>query len=840
MKNIQHSTKKEKNILILGGGVAGLSAAGILSGHDLKVHLVEKSDRLGGNASAWACMATDACRNCGACLVPEMVENVNRSEHVAVHLNRTVTHVKKQDGKYLITLSSDADSPLLVDKVITATGFSPIIPDGLVGEKHKAFNHVITTVQLNELMAQQKLESYFSKTTTPRIGFIQCVGSRNRLKGRDYCSQVCCKISLRHINKILTAYPKAEISMFYIDLQIIGKETRSAFEALGKNVRLIQGVPFDILDTKKQDMLTLIREDKEARARIAEHFDMIVLSVGITPNSTAPGIAQLFDLKTDPWGFFINPAEDGSSGIHVAGCAQGPQDILSSKAQGEQCARLILKELGFIPPAINQSCIAVMGDGQEALLVAQAVKNSGYDTLIIGKKDADPFNKLGIGFESSDKLISVSGTANRFKLMIKKDGTGIKTRDISAIIVAEPVEKSLEIPDAGIPEDCFFSVEDLAEILIHNPDRVPDRVVFHLGTRTPPPKPDVQKALSLAVRLVQSGKKVMVIVQHMLVNGACGQRAYDQARKLGVRFFRINGPDDVTIKKTDQGIGFIIKDALLFDMFLEFEADWMIRPQIVKPGQQFEKTTKILKLQTDREGFFQAPNVRYRLTGSPRKGIFFAGTCHDDIDSEDLSQEIRTILQSVEEQKTTDPGASDSGVVINEGKCVRCLTCFRICPHSAIVIMRGLQPYVVPDACVSCGLCVSSCPALAITQTGFNEDGLSKIDMNQREVVFACERSAAIAAKKADIPDNTALITVPCVCRISTGILLKTLLKGALSITLAGCHPGNCRSIQGSEAATSRTEKTNRLLAGNGPKVKFNPIAANESVKFQHLLSPEK
>ncbi len=837
MKDIKHIQKK--SILILGAGVSGLSAAEILGRQDVLVHLVEKSGRLGGNAGAWACMATDTCKNCGACLVPEMVENVNRLDNVTVHLNQTISNIKEQGGRYAVTLSSDAGSPIVADKIIAATGFSPITPDGLIGEKHQAFDKVITTVELNELLARQKLEPLL-KTPSPRIGFIQCVGSRNRLKGKDYCSQVCCKISLRHINKLLMIYPEADISMFYIDLQIIGKETRSAFEALGKNIRLIQGVPFDIMNTKKQGMLTLIREDAAAKARIAEHFDMIVLSVGITPDNTAPGIARLLDLKKDPWGFFMSPDSGKGSGIHVAGCALGPQDILSSKAQGEDCAWIVLKELGILPPAANRSGIAVIGDGKEALTVAQAVRSNGYEALVIGKDGSDPFRKIGVCFEPFDNLVSVTGTVNRFKLMIKNDGAAIKTHEVCAIIVAEPVEKRLEVPGVKLPEEYVFTVERFAEILETAPDRVPDRIVFHLGTRTPPLKEDVQKAVGLAARLGKTGKKASVIVRHMLVNGTFGQRAYDLTRKIGVRFFRITDPEDVIMKKTDQGIGFLIKDAFFFDMSLELEADWLIAAKTVKPGQEFKKTSDMLKLQTDCEGFFQAPNVRHRLTGSPRKGIFFAGSCHDDIDPEDLSREIRAILQSIEGQKGSDSKPSASGAVINEGKCARCLTCCRVCPHSAIVILNGIQPYVVPDACVSCGLCVSSCPALAIKQAEVNEDALSEPVMEHREVIFACERSAAIAAKKADLPENITLITVPCVCRVGTGALLKALLKGAGRITLAGCHPGNCRSLHGSRVATFRAQKTNRLLERGEERVRFKPFAANEPVRLQQFLSSEK
>ena len=57
-----------KQVLVVGGGVAGMAAARTLDQYGLQVLLVERDERLGGHAAQWACMATDQCRNCGACL----------------------------------------------------------------------------------------------------------------------------------------------------------------------------------------------------------------------------------------------------------------------------------------------------------------------------------------------------------------------------------------------------------------------------------------------------------------------------------------------------------------------------------------------------------------------------------------------------------------------------------------------------------------------------------------------------------------------------------------------------------------------------------------------------
>ncbi len=62
------SNLSNKSVMIIGGGVAGMAAAEILSKNGAKVHIVEKDSYLGGHAASWACMATETCQHCSACL----------------------------------------------------------------------------------------------------------------------------------------------------------------------------------------------------------------------------------------------------------------------------------------------------------------------------------------------------------------------------------------------------------------------------------------------------------------------------------------------------------------------------------------------------------------------------------------------------------------------------------------------------------------------------------------------------------------------------------------------------------------------------------------------------
>jgi heterodisulfide reductase subunit A len=142
-------TDSSPNVLILGGGVAGLSAAEYLGSRGLQVYLVEKADHLGGKARDWACMATDKCRHCGACLCAELVDRVNRLENVTVFLESTLSALEKKNDTYDIALSGNGPEKIEAGAVLIATGMSLYDPAEQPDLGYTDHDNVITTAELN-------------------------------------------------------------------------------------------------------------------------------------------------------------------------------------------------------------------------------------------------------------------------------------------------------------------------------------------------------------------------------------------------------------------------------------------------------------------------------------------------------------------------------------------------------------------------------------------------------------------------------------------------------------------------------------------------------------------
>ncbi len=812
-------THTSDSVLVLGGGVAGMAAARKLGDQNIQVHLVEAADRLGGHAASWACMATDECRHCGACLADDMIHHTDHHANISVHLNTTLDSLEKTDDGFAARLTSG--DTVHAARIILATGFTPFDPSILSSLQFGQHDKVITTARLNQMLKEETLTDFLGKATQPKIAFIQCVGSRNRKLDRDFCSQVCCKISLRHSDKLLYLLPDAAITLFHMDLQTIGKETRCLAADLSTRVTLAQGVPAEILPEPDTDRLRVIVEDPDSGSRIAKSFDLAVLSVGMSPSSKSTQMATQLAVHPNRWGFFNTPDASLPDGIHVAGCAAGPKDILRSRQDGRIAAAAVLKELGH--DASARADVLVWGDGLQAKTMAETLARNGHTTVCFGQGTAMD----GLTFMDPGRIMGVDGTAGRFTVRYEQEGDR-KTMTCSAIIAApEP-----EYPTVA-GHDALADAMDLTTFSRTPTAQLPQHSVILLDYTGPEHKKEARLALNAALTAQKAGRQITVIMTHMLVHGPTGQQLYDQARKAGVRFLRCTMPKEIQIKKTGAGFSLTLDETTLPGISVTLQCDQLVVPAGPVPGIEMETTARLLTQYRDKEGFLQSPNVRHRLTQSHRQGIYFAGAGHDDVDDADLTAELNSIMADL---NFSGP-ARNPGVEINQKKCAQCLTCLRICPHQAIVLNEKERPEIVPDACFGCHLCVANCPALAIESTVCPPDPVAEPAENGEVVVLACQRSAALAAGPLTLPDPIRLISVPCASRAGVNLILKLLINGAAKVIVAGCHEGNCRSMNGTASAQKEVAHLLDLPGITPDKVAWHSVAANETQQFARIIS---
>ncbi len=318
-----------KRIAVIGAGVAGLSAAKDLARLGVDVTLVEKSDTLGGRAAGYGCKATERCVKCGACMVVEAVREVEASPAVEIRLSSAVRAVKRNGG-HLLTIETKNDSGAesaeeRFDAVVLATGFSPYDPS----EKpygYKIFPNVVTNLELEAMIRRLDRVARPSDGEAPKqMAFIQCVGSRDGKLGHLWCSQVCCGSALRMARWVISRRPDTEITFFYIDVQTFGKDFELFYQTVRDEIKMIRMLPGDLYPAPA-DGIKAVFFDPESRKEAEMVFDMVVLSIGITPGRENGGLASMFGVPANGDGFLAENG-NGTDGVFAAGAACGPMSI---------------------------------------------------------------------------------------------------------------------------------------------------------------------------------------------------------------------------------------------------------------------------------------------------------------------------------------------------------------------------------------------------------------------------------------------------------------------------------------------------------------------------------
>ncbi len=334
----------DKTVLIVGAGVAGLSAALQLSKNSVKTIIIEKSSFHGGHAASFTCKAAEKCVKCGACIAEDKLKKAKTDDNIKIFTNSVIKKISAAAPFKAVAENKAKRFDISCDAVITATGFTLFNPASKP-YGYKKFDNVITNFELENMIREKnQIQKPSDKKNPNKIAFIQCVGSRDASLNHLWCSKTCCGSAIRMAALIKDKNPDTEILFFYIDIQNFGKDFASYYKKIKDKIKMIRSIPADIFETDKGLLITYF--DKKTDKPIEEPVDMAILSVGITPNNSE--IVQMLNLKTENTGFISKPKinEAIKSGIFAAGAALGPMDIEEAAASGASAALCVLKYLG--------------------------------------------------------------------------------------------------------------------------------------------------------------------------------------------------------------------------------------------------------------------------------------------------------------------------------------------------------------------------------------------------------------------------------------------------------------------------------------------------------------
>ncbi len=316
----------ERSAVVIGGGVAGMTAAHALAGRDIPVVLIERERELGGLLASVNLLYPTYCD--ASEYVREVSDQLLSDSNVEVMTESTVTGASGHVGAYRLAVATpDGTRDVPAGCVVLATGADVLKPTGLFGYGENP--KVVTQLGFEDMLRS-------GLAGIRRIVMIQCVGSRNA--DRPYCSRVCCTATVKNTITVIESTPDAEITVLSRGFaQYVGDLDR-AREA---------GVSFVRYDPDRPpavgpDAVSVF--DVISSVEVSIPYDLVVLATPLVARRETAELAELFNLPVDDFCFVaephtkLRPGAFAPSGVFVAGSAHWPATVTECLSQAHAAA----------------------------------------------------------------------------------------------------------------------------------------------------------------------------------------------------------------------------------------------------------------------------------------------------------------------------------------------------------------------------------------------------------------------------------------------------------------------------------------------------------------------
>jgi heterodisulfide reductase subunit A len=316
------------HVIIIGGGVAGLEAAGQLAKAGIKVSLIEKDNKTGGHLNNWYKLFPDRRKSSE---VKEYLDRITLNDGINLLTDTTIEKFVR--GRSNFTLYTNQGNELTADAVLIATGFDLFKSARKEEYGFGIYDNVITSSDLEEMFLKGDI-SLLDGSVPKTIGIVHCVGSRDEQVGNLYCSKLCCVTAVKQAIEIREHLPESKVFCFYMDMRMGG----ALYEELYREAQEQWGVSFirgkvseagETIDNK----LVIKVEDTLAGRPLKMELDMLVLMAGMEMSDGGKKIALMGGLNTGVNRFFAAADHHYGSnlsnikGIFYAGTCTAPMNI---------------------------------------------------------------------------------------------------------------------------------------------------------------------------------------------------------------------------------------------------------------------------------------------------------------------------------------------------------------------------------------------------------------------------------------------------------------------------------------------------------------------------------
>ncbi|MBN1366634.1 MAG: CoB--CoM heterodisulfide reductase iron-sulfur subunit A family protein, partial [Dehalococcoidales bacterium] len=332
----------DKNTLIVGGGIAGMTCALSIAEQGFKVHLIEKEKELGGLVRK---IHTTLEGLDVQAYLRDLINKVYRHPLIYVYNQATITEASGYIGNFVTKVKSDRGiTEIKHGAAVIAIGADVYKPtEYLYGQNDK----VLTHLELEEKITNKDENMVNAQS----VVMIQCVGCRN--EDRDYCSRVCCGESIKNALKLKEINPQMDVYILFRDMRTYGFKEDYYRLAADKEVKFIRYEPenppqVEAVEEGGKQILRVTVPDPILQKMVALDADYITLAAAVIPAASTKEVANQFKVTLSPDDYFkeahvkLKPVEFATDGVYLCGMAHYPKYIPETINQAYGAAGRVL------------------------------------------------------------------------------------------------------------------------------------------------------------------------------------------------------------------------------------------------------------------------------------------------------------------------------------------------------------------------------------------------------------------------------------------------------------------------------------------------------------------
>jgi quinone-modifying oxidoreductase subunit QmoB len=346
-----YTEANERAILVVGGGMAGMTAGLDAAQSGFKVLLIEREKWLGGFARKLYRQfpKRSPYHQLEDTGLETKIREVEAQRNITVWLSAEVQKISGQPGSFDVTIRQNGSvEKARVGAIVLATGWKPYDAAQMERYGFGKFGNVITNVMLEQMMSGGKDARPSDGREMKNVAIVQCEGLTNDEKHLPYSGNVTCLVSLKQATYVRERYPGASVYLFYQDMQTPGQ-----YEYFYRKVQqdagifLSQGEIREVTEDEGGNIILEV-ENTSLGGNIKIKADLVILAAGMAPASLDATALELEylqgqELPTNRYGFadsnFICfPYETRRTGIYSAGCVRQPMDMAASARDGTAAA----------------------------------------------------------------------------------------------------------------------------------------------------------------------------------------------------------------------------------------------------------------------------------------------------------------------------------------------------------------------------------------------------------------------------------------------------------------------------------------------------------------------